>query len=264
MAVPYVLRSPGTVTLAVWNALFLREAVARISSTRAAWVWLLLEPVFHMAFVIFLFSTIRLRVIGGIDTTVWIMVGLLTYFVFRRPAQRAMNAVAAGQPLYTYRQVKPVDVVLVRAALEGFILVLIASLLFFATGLYGKPVLPADPLYALAAALGMWLCGLGFGLVSSVAEELLPEVGRLINLTMQPLYFFSGIIFPLDKLPSPYREWLLLNPLAHGVEAARLGFAPHYHAFPETSVAYLYCWAIGGVFFGLALHNRYAMRLAAR
>lgn len=258
-----IVRSPGTVTLAVWNALFLREAVGRISATRAAWVWLVLEPVFHIAFVIFLFSTIRLRVIGGIDTSVWIMVGLLAFFMFRRPAQRAMNAVSASQPLYTFRQVKPVDVVLVRATLEGFLMSVIASVLLVGAALYGLPVIPSDMLMVLGAALGLWLCGLGFGLVTSVAAELVPEIGRLINLTAQPLYFFSGILFPLDKLPSPYREWLLLNPLAHGVEAARLGFAPLYHAFPETSLAYLYCWAIGIVFFGLALHNRYASRLAA-
>jgi capsular polysaccharide transport system permease protein len=110
----------------------------------------------------------------------------------------------------------------------------------------------------------MWLVGLGFALYGSVACELVPELRWFINLAMAPLYFFSGVIFPLGKVPSPYRDWLLLNPLAHGVEAARLGFAPHYKALPETSVAYLYGCAVIALFFGLALHIRYWRRLAAR
>lgn len=264
MAGIHAARSPWAVTIDVWHALFLREAVGRISATRAAWVWIVLEPAAHIAFIIFLFSTIRVRVIGGIDTIVWITVGLLAFFMFRRPAQRAMGSISPNRALYAYRQVKPVDVVMVRAVVEGYLMVVIAFVLLAGIGLYGLPVFPADPLRVLAAIGGLWLCGLGFGLAASVADELLPEVGRLIGLAMQPLYLFSGIIFPLDKLPSPYREWLLLNPLAHGVEAARLGFAPYYHAFPETSVAYLHGWAVGLVFLGLALHNRFALMLAAR
>jgi capsular polysaccharide transport system permease protein len=55
-----------------------------------------------------------------------------------------------------------------------------------------------------------------------------------------------------------------LNPIVHGLEAARLGFAPTYQAIPETSIGYLYIYALVAVFFGLALHVRFARRLAAR
>jgi capsular polysaccharide transport system permease protein len=258
------VRSPGAVTFAVWRALFLREAVTRISRQRAAWLWLVLEPVFHIALLMFLFAIIRLRVIGGIDTALWLMVGLLAFFMFRRPAQQAANGVSANQALFAFRQVKPVDPVLVRAALEGFLMILITFVLLTGAGLYGVEVVPADPLAVLEAFFGLWLFGLGFGLILSVANELLPEVGRLVGLLMQPLYFFSGVIFPLDAIPSPYREWLLLNPVAHGLDAVRLGFAPLYRAVPELSIPYLYGCAIVAVFFGLALHYRFATRLAAQ
>jgi capsular polysaccharide transport system permease protein len=257
-------RPPFTVTMAVWRAMFLREAVARMSRERAAWLWLVVEPAFHIAFLMFLFSTIRVRVVGGIETQIWIMVGLLAFFMFRRPAQQAMNAIGANQALFTFRQVKPVDPVLVRAVLEGFLMAVVTILLLIGAGLVGFANVPADPLAVVAAFSGLWLFGLGFGLVVSVANELTPELGRFISLLMQPLYFFSGVIFPLDALPSPYREWLLLNPVAHGLEGARLGFAPLYRAVPELSLPYLFGCAMVTVFFGLALHHRFAIRLAAR
>jgi capsular polysaccharide transport system permease protein len=264
MAATTPSRPPLDITLSVWRALFLREAVNRISRERVAWLWLLLEPMVHIVFLMIIFTFIRLRVIGGIDTPIWLMAGLLTFFMFRRPAQQAMNAVSANQALFTYRQVKPVDTVLVRAALEGFLMTLVSAVLLFGAGLYGLDVIPADPLAVLEAFFGLWLIGLAFGLIVSVADELVPLLGRILGLFMHPLYFFSGVIFPLARIPSPYREWLLYNPLAHGPEAARLGFAPHYQAVPELSIGYMYSCALAGIFFGLALHYHYASRLIAR
>jgi capsular polysaccharide transport system permease protein len=259
-----ITRTPTAITFSVWRALFLREAVTRLSRERAAWLWLLVEPVVHMAFVIFLFTVVRVRVVGGIDTAVWIMIGLLTFFMFRRTAQQAMNAVASNQALFTYRQVKPVDTVLVRAGLEGFLMILTAVIILGGAGLYGFPVIPADPLAVLAVFCAMWLVGAGFGLIASVASEIVPEVGRFIGMVMHPLYFFSGVIFPIAQVPQPYRQYLMFNPLAHGLEAARLGFAPHYQAVPETNLAYVYGCALAGIFLGLALHHRFSSRMAAR
>lgn len=258
------LRSPFSVTISVWRALFLRESLNRISKERAAWLWLLLDPIFHVVFLVFVLTVIRLRVVGGIDTVVWALVGITAFFMFRRPAQQAMNAVGMNQPLFGYRQVKPVDTVLVRVALEGFMMIVISLLLFAGAGLLGFDMIPDDPLMVLAALFGMWLAALGFGLVTSVISELLPELGRIIGLAFTPLYFFSGIIFPIARLPLAYREWLVLNPLVHGPEAARLGFASHYQAIPELNLAYLYGCALTGIFCGLVLHRRFALRLAAQ
>jgi capsular polysaccharide transport system permease protein len=254
-------RTAFDVTISVWKALLLREAVARVVAGRAAWVWLLLEPVVHVVFLMFIFTVVRMRVVGGIDTSVWLMVGMLAFFMFRRTATQSRNAVGANQALFAYRQVKPVDTVLVRAALEGFLTVLIAIILFSGAILFGVGIVPDDPLAVLEAFFGMWLVGQGFGLVTSVASELVPEFGKVIGLVMIPLYFLSGVIFPIASVPQPYRTWLLYNPVAHGVEAARLGFAPYYHAVQELSVAYIYGFALTSIFLGLALHNRFATRL---
>lgn len=255
------VRTSAVVTLSVWKALFLREAVHRLFSSRAAWLWLLLEPVVHIVFLVFIFSVIRMRAVGGIDTPIWLMVGLLTFFMFKRTALQCMNAVGSNQALFAYRQVKPVDTVLVRAGLEGFLMLLVAVLLFSGAALVGLDIVPVDPLAVLEAFFGMWLLGVGFGLMTSVASELVAEVGKIIALAITPLYFLSGVIFPILVVPPPYRDWLMLNPLAHGLEAARLGFAPYYQAVPDTSVAYLYGCAMLAIFLGLALHVRYAPKL---
>jgi capsular polysaccharide transport system permease protein len=264
MEAPAQPRSPLAVTLGVWNALFLREAVDRVSRQRAAWLWLLLEPVAHIVFLMVVFATFRVRVLSGIDVAVWIMVGLLGFFMFRRPAAQAATVLANNQVLFAYRQVKPVDAVLVRAVLEGFIMTVIAFILLAATALYGLVAFPADPMAVLGGFFGLWLYGLGYMLIASVAVVVLPELGKVLMLALLPLYLVSGVMFPVTLIPPPYRDWLLINPLLHGLEATRAGFAPDYQVVPEITIAYLYACALIAIFIGLALHRYSAKRLAAQ
>lgn len=261
---PHVLRDSTTITLAVWKALFLREALTRLFATRAAWFWLLAEPVFHVSYMMFVFTVVRVQHVGGVDSAIWLMVGMLAFFMFRRTGTQVMNAIDANLALFTYRQVKPVDTALVRGGLEGFLMTIITLVLGVGAALVGHSVVPADPLAVLEALFGLWLFGMGFGLIMSVLGELVPEVGRMVRLIMTPLYVVSGTMFPIASVAQPYRDWLLLNPIAHGLEAARLAFAPYYHAVPELSVSYLYACALVSVFFGLALHRRFAARMAMR
>jgi capsular polysaccharide transport system permease protein len=260
----YSARSSTVITLSVWKALFLREALGRISSGRAAWFWLLAEPVFNVAYLLIIYTVIRVRTVGGIDTAVWLIVGMLAFFMFRRTAAQLMNGIAANQALFTYRQVKPVDTLLVRGALEAFLMIIVTVILLAGAALFGHSVLPADPLAVLEAFLGLWLVGVGFGLTTSVAIQLVPELGKVIGLIMRPLYILSGVMVPIAAVPQPYRDWLLLNPVAHGLEAARLGFAPYYHAVPELSIAYIYQFALVSIFLGLALQRHFALKLVTQ
>lgn len=254
-------RSPLFITLSTWKALFLREAISRLSAGRAAWLWLLLEPIIHVAVLLTVFTVIRMRVVGGIDTSVWLMVGMVFFFMFKRPANQAKGAINANQALFTYRQVKPVDTVLARAALEGFLMIIITIIMAAGATFLGIDLVPNDPLALLVAFFGLWLMGLGFGLITSVSINLVPELGKIIDLMMTPLYMLSGVILPISGVPDPYRQWLLFNPIAHGIEAARLGISPYYHAIPELSVVYLYQVAIAFIFLGLALHNHFATKI---
>lgn len=129
------------------------------------------------------------------------------------------------------------------------------------TNLLGHYAIPADPLTVIVAAFGLWLLGLGYGLVASVLMELVPELEHILNILMLPLYLVSGVIWPLASVPAAYRELLMLNPITHGLEAVRQGFVPYYHAAPETSLAYLYGFAIVNIFVGLLLYRRFALRL---
>src|SRR5690606_20854328 len=123
------VRSPMAVTWSVWRALFLREALDRLFDMRAAWFWLLMEPVLHISFITFLVTVIRLRSVGGIDASVWIVIGMVAFFTFRRTAVQVMYAADSNKPLFAYRQVHPFDTAIARGVLEAFLMALVPAVI---------------------------------------------------------------------------------------------------------------------------------------
>jgi capsular polysaccharide transport system permease protein len=256
-------RSSALITYTAWKALFLRTAIARLSARRFAWFWIIFEPLLNVVLLMLVFAFLRVRHINGIATPVWIMAGVLAFLAFRSTAAQSMNTIRPNRALYAFSQIRPSDPPLINAALQGFTLILVSIVLLAGAELIGYEMIPLDPLGVVEAMFGMWLIGVGYGLIGSVAMVLLPPVASAMQFLMRPLYILSGVMIPIMLImPYPYRDWLLWNPLLHGLELAREGFAPHYHLHPDISVGYLYGWAMGLVFLGLALHVRYARRLA--
>ena len=216
-----------------------------------------------MAYMMVIFGVVRVRHIGGQSTIVWIALGLVAFYMFSRVGNQTANGLSANKALFAYRQVKPLDPVLVRSGLEGFLMVILIIVLAFGVGLSGQLTNPSLPLELMGVLAGLWFLGVGYGLVLSVCSDLLPEFGRLIKLLSMPLLLVSGVLFPLSMLSQPYRGWLMLNPIAHGVEGVRAAYATSYYAVPELDVQYMWLFALVLVFLGMALHVRFEERLAS-
>ncbi|UIN22232.1 ABC transporter permease [Herbaspirillum frisingense] len=255
-------RSALSVTLSVWHAIFLREALDRLFDMRAAWLWLIAEPVVHIGFIALIWRSLRIQTIGGADLAVWTMIGMLGFFLYRRTALQVSYAVESNLPLFAYRQVKPFDTAFMRALLEAFLMAVISAVLLLGAALLGHDTLAVDdPLLVLLSAVALWLFALGYGLVASVLMTLVPESEHILKLLMMPLYLLSGVILPMSAVPEPYRGWLMYNPVANGLELIRLGYMENYHAVAETSLDYLLMWALSSLFLGLVLYRRFERKL---
>lgn len=263
--VPYIdRRNALQVTLSVWRALFLREVLGRLVTERAAWFWLLFDPLAHIVFAMVLFSTIKQRNVSGAEFVVFLVVGVMGFKQFTNTSSRSSGAVKSNKALLSYKQVKPVDTVLVKAAVEGLLIVVTTLILLTGASLFGFDVLPHDPLTLLLVYATLWLMGTGLGLILSAITPLAPEVGKVVGIIFTPLYFLSGVLYSLSAAPPYIRAILLYNPIVHGLELARAAFFAGYHAVVGISYAYLAWWA-GSVFLlGLALQYSMSERLGAR
>ncbi|PCF95178.1 ABC transporter permease [Vreelandella nigrificans] len=262
---PKGARTPWQVTRSVWYAMFMREALSRTMADRMGWFWMIFEPVAFVGIMVSIRSFIRGgRLVVNAEFIPWLIAGLMGFMLVREGMLRGMGAIEGNSALFAYRQVQPVDPVLVRNFLEGALRSLV-FLIFIGGGLMlGLDMYPDNAVRVMAAWLSLWCLGLGLGLVTSVAATLVPEVGKVIRMLSLPLMILSGVIVPLNRLPHWLLEYLMLNPIPHGLETLRLGFFETYQVVHGTSMLYFWLFTLTLISVGLLMHLRFVDRLKAK
>lgn len=258
------MTSPFKNTFTVWHALFLRETLDRLFGSRAGYAWLFFEPAMHILIMGMIYSMWRVSGPGNTDLVVWLAVGMLAFFFFRRTAIQTLHAVDCNKAFFAFRQVRPFDAAFARGSVEGFTTFFVSVALMGILAFFKPSVLPVDPLLLLGAIFGLWLFGMGYGLITSVIQRLIPESGHIFNLIMMPLYFGSFVIISPEIVPPRYMHYVLLNPIFHGVEISRQAYFLHFPVTPGVSLTYLYMCALVFWAIGMALYKLFDTRLLTR
>jgi capsular polysaccharide transport system permease protein len=252
-------RSAWEIQRAVLFALVLREMKARVGGQWIGAVWTLIEPLTHVMIMVTILGFLRGVGPSGTEYPVFLVTGLLPFFLFQHLALRLMEGIDANRGLFSYRQVKPLDTLLSRACVEALMNLLVYAFTLGILAWLGFSVVPAQPLEMIGVNLVLLLLGTGFGILTAVLTHERPRLRSFVRMMMMPLYFGSGVIFQVDLLPREYLDWLLLNPLLHLVELSRHAFLPVY--VPALGINMLYpvlcTLAIGA----LAMLLYYAERL---
>ncbi|WP_119156717.1 ABC transporter permease [Caldimonas tepidiphila] len=256
-------RTPWQIQRAVVFALFQRELKTRFGGRWLGMLWVVFEPLAHVLVMLAVFGFMRHTMPSGIDYPVFLATGLLPFFIFKNLSLRLMGAIESNRGLFSYRQVKPMDTLVSRALLELCIYGTVYVLTLLLLGWLGLRFIPTRPLELLAVSALLVLLGMSLGLVFAVATHAMPRLGTFIQLAFMPLYFVSGVLFPVHAVPADLRPWLLWNPVLHLIELSRGCFFPQYHVLPGISA-----WFAAGVtlpcaLLGLSLYRVRRERLLA-
>lgn len=256
------IRTHWQIQKAVFHALLIRELRTRFGRYRLGYLWAILEPLSHVVVLSTLFSLIRSES-GFYDAPfpVFFATGVLSYFFFQKVVLTSLNSIKVNLGLFGFRQVKPFDAIVVRAFIEGGILLsTIIVLAWLGAWFFNLPTIPADPLKALVILFLLFMFGLGVGFFAAIIGTMHEEWGQLINLSMRPLYILSGIFFPLAALPEKYHAYLLWNPLLHAVEQFRAAWIAGYPA-DKTSIMYVVAWCLPALLLGLNYYRNNRTRV---
>ena len=243
----------------------MREIKTRLEGHWTGVVWLLGVPVAQLAMFIWMNTVLRGRETQGLyPWASFLICGMLPYQLFKSLWTSLTHAPSANRGLFGFRQVKPMDTYLARTLLE---LVLdTVTYLLIAVGLWRigfSPIFPHDPL-AYMAIVGVFVAtGFGMGVTWSVLVDVLPRFGTFTAIVSMPLMIISGVIFPLHGLPQELLSWLLLNPILHLVELARVAFLPGYVPVAGVGLSLPLMFALVMVTVGMVLYRLRRHHLAA-
>ncbi len=223
----------------VIHALLLREMQTRFGRNQLGFLWLFIEPLLLAGAI----ATIKWALDAGqhypgIPIFIFALVGYLPYFTFRAIISRAPGTLQSNMTLLYHQQIKLIDVVLARHALEFGAVITVMALIVVGVALWGDmppnniPVLLVGLVLLFLYAHGLGLCAAAAAAASEIAERL---VHPLVYLSL-PL---SGALFALHSMPPHIREFLLWNPQANMHEMVREGFfgnlLPSYFDIPYTA-----------------------------
>jgi capsular polysaccharide transport system permease protein len=262
-APPQRQRSAWEIQRTVLFALLLRELKTRFGGRWLGAVWVLAEPLAHVLLVMLILGYWRHRLLPGLDYVMFLVTGLLPFFMFKSLALRLMEAIDANRGLFGYRQLRPMDALVSRAALEIglYSLVYLAVLVLMAW--FGLRVLPDRPLELIAVSTALLAGGFGTGLVLAVLTDDLPQARGLVRITFFPLYLVSGVVFPVNTLPSDVLPWLLWNPLLHALEVSRGYYFNAYQPLVQANASVVGAFALLTLGLGLSLYRVRRQRLIA-
>lgn len=243
------------------RALLLRELQTRFGQYRLGYVWVLLEPLLTIGILLFLFGTIMQRTLPGIEYEIFLLNGILPFFMFRSGVTQALNATQANKGLFSYRPVKPIDALLARNFLE-FLLKFIAYIFFSLVFLWLSYAISFEHIPELLFYWGLlFVFMVAFSLIFMVIGDFSQEISKFLSVAFLILYLLSGIIYSIHMVPVQYREYLLWNPLIHIIELMRHAVAPNYELVSGINLTYFILWIIGTMFIGLVLYKRFERRM---
>lgn len=255
-------RSPFQIQKAVVFALFVREMRTRYGKYRMGYVWALVEPMLQVVVLAAIWTALGRETLGGAPVAMFLITGIIPFLFFQKTATQAMNAVQANSGLFNYRQVRPIDPVIARIGLETLIYIVVYCVLLFIGGWFlSYDVKVYDPLLLILVSGTLWLLTFGISLLMSIYGTLYPEAMKLVpGVLFRPLYFMSGMLFPLFVIPSDYHHWLLWNPLLHVIELSHVAWFRGFPS-PDANLAYPAMWGLTATALGLLSYRANWMRM---
>lgn len=230
-------RSSFQIQAAAVRALFLRELQTRFGGYRLGYLWSFLEPAIHVTFMILLFTQIFGRTVPNMNYPLFLVCGILPWFMFTRTATRALGAVSANKGLFNYRPVHPIDAVLARALLEGGIYFSVFVIFLGILAWFGETISLSHLPFLASLWMLLWVFSFAVAILMMVLGHFSEEVTRIVPIIFRILYLASGILYSIHRIPDQYQPYILWNPVLHAVEQIRFAVDPDY---PIDHVDYTY------------------------
>lgn len=208
----------------IW-ALCLREIQGKHGKSRLGYLWQFVKTGFTIS--IFWF----LRTIGGFYTPydiampLYLLMGAIPWFIFQQTVTLTMSAVQSNEALLTFPQVTTLDLMLGCAIVAWVTEVIVFLFYLFLFIQLGLEVRLVDPFSFLCGMAGIWLFGLGVGLVLTALNLYVNIIEKLVPMFMRILFFSSGVFFSPEARFGGEYSWLFRwNPLTNYFELLRGAF----------------------------------------
>lgn len=193
----------------------------RVARSRLGILWIVIAPLMQVAIFAFVLSAVMSHRLPGIDNrfaySIYLMSGFVAWFPFVEIVNRSVtvfieNANAMKKIAFP-RIVLPL-ICIGSASVNNLIFFAMVMIAYLLIGhVPGASILWLPVLFVLTAALAA-----GLGIVLGVLNVFMRDVQQMVAILLQFGFWMTPIVYMIDIIPEPWRDWLKLNPLYWVVE----------------------------------------------
>jgi lipopolysaccharide transport system permease protein len=238
----------------------LRQVRSQYQGSMLGAAWIFIGPVALLLVHTVVFSNVFRSRLPGVDSplaySVYLCAGLLPWLFFSDAVTRITGAFVGNAGLLKKARFPRVCLPLIAIGVSGFNFVVIAALFIaflLLAGHFPGWVLVA----ALPALVVQTVLAFGFGIFLGVVNVFYRDVGQLVGVVFQFLFWLTPIVYPRSILPDWVRGLIDLNPLAVIVEHYQTvvlqATLPSAESFARLGAVALL--AALGLFLGLKIHR---------
>lgn len=214
-------RVKGKIRQVVTNRFFIITAIkmdfkARFSRSVFGSLWAILNPLVMVAIYAFILSKIMQAKLPGIENSyaypIYLISGIIGWTLFAEVVSRSLVVfIENGHYLkkLSFPRSNLVFIVLGSSFVNSVILLAASIAIFFILDFPpGSSLLWLIPLELLTA-----LFALGIGITVGVLNVFLRDVGQVVPIILQLMFWMTPIVYTLNIIPAQSQHWLELNPL---------------------------------------------------
>lgn len=198
------------------------DFLSRFARSRLGGLWMVIHPLAQVVIFAFVLSAVLSSKLPGISSryayALYLMAGMLAWSLFSELILRSMTVFLDNGTLLK-NMVFPricLPLIVSGSALVNNILLFVAIIAVFK--LLRQPLGLTTLWLPVLIVLNVML-GAGLGLLLGVFNVFIRDVGQVVPIVMQFLFWLTPVAYMPTALAGRYKEWLLLNPLTPLVNA---------------------------------------------
>lgn len=249
------------------NSYFLLEELvnknfsAKYKDSSLGILWSFIRPLLIMVLLTIIFSTLFSRNIENFP--VYFLSGKCIYDFFNAATNLSMSSLKSNKSILE-TTAAPKHIFVLASIISEFINFIITLII-----LIGVMIVTRAPFYfetmffSILPVMSLVLMIIGFGLILSVLCMYYTDIQHLWGVFSLMLMYASAIFYPMEIIPEPFRQYLVLNPMYWVIDQFRCFFI--WGMFPDL-LNLVNLLLISGIIlvFGIIIFKKYEKRITMK
>lgn len=228
------------------------DMVSRFAQSKLGGLWVILNPLSQVLIYALILSNILAAKLPGIDNkyayAIYLMSGLLAWTLFSELVSRCLTLFIDNGNLMkkmNFPRITLPSIVIGSCVLNNALLFMAMLVIFALLGHeFNAAMLWLIPLTFCVVTLGF-----GVGLLLGVFNVFMRDIGQVVPIVLQVMFWFTPIVYPLDIIPSQYRDLMSFNPLYPIIDGYHqvlvYGLSPQFESIAIVLAVSLFLVALG-------------------